>query len=212
MKNPLITLLCVAGIVGSIIWLVVSFSSHPPKIELDPYRALGEIAAQETGRLLPQKGQVVIVARDNPSDTNVVQAAQMQALDAALQQAGFNVAATETFSVPRLEVFARGSIPRDRLFQVLQAHPNTAAFVLFTALPEMEKADIDRLKQTGAKIISVCGFKPGDQALLDTGVISLAIVPRTEAPPEGSNPASGMRGVFDAHYTILSPGKKSGTP
>jgi hypothetical protein len=210
-RKALITLVCIFGILGSIVWLCVSFSSHPPKVDLDPYKALGAVAAQETARLLPQKGSVVIISRDYSSETNVVQDAQLQALEAALQQAGFNSVAKETFNVPRLEVFSRASIPRERFLEVLQAHPKTAAMVLFAALPQLEPADLDRLKKSGAKIVSICGFRPADQALLDSGVISLAIVPRTEQAPEAANPDSGVRGVFDAHYTIVPPGKPSGT-
>ncbi len=209
-KKNLITVLCIAAILGSCFWIYRSATGRATTVELGPYRALGDVAAEETGRLLPQRGQIVIIARENPSGEDQVESAQLTALTGALQKAGFKVAATETFTVPRNNLFARGSIPHDRLLQVLQAHPNTAAFVLCAALPPLDQAELDRVKQNGAKFISICGFRPGDEVLLKSGVISVAIVPRTGPPPEGLKPAGGVRGIFDQSYKILTADNASG--
>lgn len=211
-KKHLQTVLCIGAILGSGLWIYLSSSPRGSKIDLDPYRALGEVAAEETSRLLPQKGSVVIIARENPSGEDVVAAAQLKALNGALAKVGFKVAATETYSVPRMDLFARGTVPHDRFLQMLQAHPNTAAFVLCAALPPLDPSELDRVKQSGAKLVSICGFRPGDEALLKSRVLSLAIVPRIGSPPEGLKPAPGLRGVFDRSYKILSGDNPSGDP
>lgn len=204
-KKPLVIVLSLAAILGSVLWLYLGAAGRSPRIELTPYRALGEIAAQETGRLLDRKGEVIIVSRDDSGGVDPVLEAQLKHFRAALEKEGVRVAANEKFTVSPREVFLRGSVPRDRFFQVLEAHAGAAAFVLFASLPPMDPNDLNRVKQRGAKLVVIGGFRPGDEALLNSGVMHLAIVPRTGAPPESSPSAGGMRGVFDAYYTILTP-------
>src|SRR5205085_1126395 len=158
---------CVATIIGSAFWIQRNLSRRQAPIQMDPYRALGEISAQETARLLGHKGQVIIIARENNGSGDPVEASELKCFRKALAKDGVQVAACETFRTPATALFARGSVPRDRFLQVLDAHPSASAFVLFAGLPPLETADLQRLKQNGTQLVVIGGFRPGDQALLE---------------------------------------------
>ncbi|MBI3853652.1 MAG: hypothetical protein HY298_25695 [Verrucomicrobia bacterium] len=207
-KKPLVVVLTVLAILGSATWIYVNRPGRLPKIQLDPYRALGEVAGEETTRLLNHQGQVVILARDNRAGVNPVEAAEVKAFSAALRKGGVGVAATERFSVPpAMAMFSGGAIPRDRFLQILQAHPKAAALVLFAEFPMLDKPDLDLLKQSGIKIVLISGNPPGCQDLLEAGVVHLAFVPRTDAPPQTSQPAATLRDWFNRYYVVLAPGR-----
>src|SRR5690349_15625855 len=135
-KKPLVITLLVLATLGSVAWLHFAMPGRRPHIQLDPYRALGEVAAEETARLLNHQGQVVILAREDRSGDNPVESAELKTFNSTLKKGGVAVAATEWFKVPPTEqILLAGSVPRERFMQVVQAHPNVAAFVLFAEFP-----------------------------------------------------------------------------
>lgn len=207
MKKPLLIILFLAVIGACGFWIYRNRPGRTPTIQMDPYRALGDVAGEETARLAQGRGEVVIVARENPDNADTVEAAELKSFCNALQTRGVHVRATETFRVPPTALYERGSIPRERLLQVLDAHPGVAAFVLFAGLPPLEQGDLERLKQSGARTILICGYQPSDKTLLDSGVIQLAIVPRTDSAQETAPASKTTRGIFDRHYVLLSAGE-----
>ncbi|MBI3853648.1 MAG: hypothetical protein HY298_25675 [Verrucomicrobia bacterium] len=207
-KKPLVVVLAVVAIIVSGVWIYWNTFGRGPKIELDPYRALGEVAGEETARLLNHQGQVVIIARANSGGANPVQEAEVKAFSVALRKGHVGVATTERFTVPpTVAMFSGNTVPRDRFLQIFQAHPKTAALVLFAEFPMLDKPDLDLLKQSGIKIVLISGNPPGCQGLLEAGVAHLAFVPRTDGPPQTFQPTQTLRDWFNRYYVVLTPGK-----
>jgi hypothetical protein len=204
----LVTTLLVLAIVGSVVWIYLHRADRPPDIQMGPYKALGTVAGEETGRLLNHKGQVVIIAREFSGGANPVEEAELNAFSSALMKAGVGIAATERFSVPSSQIlFSGGGVPSERFLQVVKAHPKVDALVLLATLPPADKTASDLLKQSGTKIVLISGNSPGSKSLLDAGMAQLALVPRPELPSETNKPPKSLREYFDRYYVILEPGK-----
>lgn len=212
--KPLVAVIAVVAILGAVAFLYLNWPGRSPRIQLDSYQALGGVAAEETARLLKQNGQVVIITPDNRTGANPAEAAQLKAFSSTLKkQRGVSLAAVETFSVTPMEQMALGgSVPRERFVQVLQAHPKVSALVLFAGFPTLEQADFDLLKQVGAKIVVISGYRPGYKVLLQAGLINVAITPRIDSPPENPKPPQTLQEWFDRDYMIVTPDKAPGLP
>ena len=50
--------------------LYFGFAGRSPKLNLDPYVVLGAVTAEETAKLLADKGLVLVMARDTGADRN----------------------------------------------------------------------------------------------------------------------------------------------
>lgn len=212
-NKPVVVAIAVLAIMGSVVWLYWHWPGRPPRIQLDSYQALGAVAAEETARLLNQKGKVVIIALDNRAGANPVEAAQLKAFTGTLKKKGVSLKALETFSLtPMEQMSSGGSVPRERFLQVLQAHPKVDALVLFCGFPALDQPDLDRLKQSGAKIVLISSYRPDYQPLLAAGVIHAAIVPRPDSPPENAKAPQTLQEWFDRDYVVLRAAKTPGLP
>lgn len=205
-KKPVVIAIALLAILGSVIWLYLNRPGRPPRIAMDSYQALGEVAAEATSRLLNHKGQIVVVARENRDGANPVEAAQLQAFTSALKKEGkISIAAVETFRLTPMEQMAAGGrVPRQRFVQVLKSHPKLDAVALFAGFPELDQTDLDQLKQSGARIVVISGYRPEYKRLLAAGWLQIAIVPRFDSPPENAKPPQTLREWFDRDYVIVT--------
>jgi len=180
-------------------------SSDRPKIDLNPYQALGAIAAEETSKLLGQQGQIVIVRPDPGDDRDPVMEAQLAAFQSRLKKTGkVVVRATETVRMDSfLSMRTGGAMPPDQFLGLLKKYSDVAAFVLFIGFPALSNQEMTELKTRSTKHIVVSAAIPGYEALIEQGVLHLAIVPRTRSADQALPSAKTLREVFDQEYVIL---------
>lgn len=178
-----------------------------PRIDLNPYQALGTVAAEEAARLCGGPGRLVLVIPDPGSDPDPVLDAQIAAFRRSLkQQAGVELAAVETVKMdPFLRMQTGGAIPPDRFEAIRGKHPKTAAFVLFLAFPPIPSAEAESGGKGAPKIMVVSAALPGYDTLLRQGTIHLAIVPQPLATESPATPPRSTREAFDREYLILRP-------
>ena len=185
-------------------WLYFALSSRAPKIDLDPYAALGAGAAREAAALLADKGQVLVVARDTGRDVNPSVEAELRAFRRALKDHARLAVAIERVRVtPMLMMATGGGLPPADLIKAIETHKDARAVVLFFALPDLTEPEADTLKGSGVKVVVVSSLRPGYQRLLEQGAISLAIVPRADSPPEGAPRPRNLRERFDQQFAVL---------
>ena len=124
------------------------------KINLDPYDALGAVTAEETAKLLGNKGQVLVMARDTGANKNPSVEAELKAFQQTLKrQKGINVI-IEKVQIPPMQMIATGrGVPRDQFLKALEAHPNLGAVVLFLGFPKLTDSELEVLKKSGVKIV-----------------------------------------------------------
>ena len=186
--------------------LYFGFAGRSPKINLDPYEVLGAVAAEETAKLLADKGFVLVMARDTGADKNPSVEAELNAFQQTLKKrSGLRVVTERVLVPPVLMMATGGAVPPDQLFKALETHPNVGALVLFFGLPPLTDPELEALAKSGVKTVVVSSFYPGYKRLLERRAIHLAIVPRSEAPPPRSQAPSSLRERFDQDYLVVTP-------
>lgn len=183
------------------------------KVDLGPYAVLGAVTAEETAKLLGDKGQVLVVVRDTGPNKNPSVEAELKAFQQTLKKHPGLRMQVERFPVtPVLMMATGGGLPTDAFFKMLETHRNTGAIVLFLGFPPLTDPEIAVLKKAGVKTVAVSSLRPGYQRLLERQAIHVAIVPRSDTPPpEGPTPRT-VRERFDQLYRILTPADAAGLP
>lgn len=193
--------------------LYFAFAGRSQKINLDTYEVLGAVAAEETAKLLGDKGRVLVMVRDTGADKNPSVEAELAAFQGKLKKhPGLSVVTEKVQVTPTMMMSTGGAVPPDQLFKALQTHPNIGAVVLFFGFPPLTEPELEALKKSGAKTVVVSSLRPGYQRLLERQAIHLAIVPRPDALPATTRETETLRGRFDQEYIILSSGKISRSP
>ena len=202
MKGRPLALLALAVVLLGIAAILLLRMFAGPRIDLNPYQALGTVAAEEAARLCSGKGRVVLVIPDPGSDPDPVLDAQLAAFRATLKkQGGVEIKATEKIRMdPFLRMQTGGAVPPDQYVALRTKHADAAALVLFIGFPPIA-ADA---AGTGApKVMVVSAALPGYEALLRQQVLALAIVPKPMNAEVPSTPPTSTREAFDREYTIL---------
>jgi hypothetical protein len=199
--------LLLAGLLASVALATLYFAvfGHPKKVDLGTYEALGAVTAEETARLLGDKGRVLVVARDTGVDKIPSVEAELQSFQRTLKQHKGVDPILERFEATPMQMMATGgSVPPDRLAQALAKHNDVHALVLFCGLPAVPESDMDDMRKRGIKIVVVSSFRPDYPQLLDQRLIHLAIVPKPEGPPPDAPSPRNWRERFDQEFAVLS--------
>ena len=137
-RDVLVASLAVGAVAVS---LYFAFAGRSPRIDLNPYEALGAVTAEETAKLLNNKGQVLVLARDTGPDKNPSVEAELKAFRQTLKKhAGLSQVTERFLATPMLMMATGGGVPPDHLARALQAHPDVGALVLFCGLPPLAEA------------------------------------------------------------------------
>ena len=212
-KNNLLKIIAVLVMAGIAAWLFYKQSDSSPKFDLSPYNALGAGVAEETSKLLGNKGSVLVITEDTSEFKNPAVEGQLKSFKETIQNSKtVTIAAAETFKLKPMERMATGgAIPRDQFVKILQAHPNISAVVLFCAFPQLTAQDAASLKQSGAKVIVASACVPGYRKLVESQVINLAIVPQFEKAANASTPTT-LRGWFEQEFLVVSAANAAALP
>jgi hypothetical protein len=204
-------LLIIAGASAS---LFFTRSGGTPRINLNPYQALGAVAAEETSKLLNHQGQIVIVLNDPGDERDPVVEAQLEAFTRNSKKSGkLTVQAVERVKMDALtRMNTGGTMPPDQFLGLKAKHPHADAFVLFIGFPLLPPSDLNALKAGKTKLVVVSATLPGYRELLRTGVIQLAIVPRQAGENDGTVEPKNLRDWFNQEYQIVTPSTADGLP
>jgi hypothetical protein len=184
--------------------LYLAFGRRSEKINLGTYEVLGAVTAEETARLIENKGRVVVVVRDTGPDKNPSVEAELAAFQQTLKQHPALSLVVERLPVtPTLMMATGGGLPAENLFKWIEKHAKVDAVVMFLGFPQMTDAELAALKRTGVKTVVVSSFRPGYQQLLERQAIQVAIVPRPEVPSAGGPTPTTLREKFDQEYLLL---------
>lgn len=207
-----ITIACVA-LGAAAASLYFAFGRRSENVDLGPYEVLGMVTAEETAKLVGNKGQVLVMAPDFGASKNPSVEAETKAFQQALQKQKSMSLATERIQAsPMMMMATGGGVPVDQFFKAIEKHAGAAAVVLFFGFPQMADAELEMLKKTGVKTVVVSFFHPGYKRLMERQAIHLAIVPRVEpAPPEASAPRT-VRERFDREFAVVTPADAARLP
>jgi len=202
-KDLMVAMLAVGAAAVSLYFV---FAGRSEKVNVDTYEVLGAVTAEETAKLLGNKGQVLVMARDAGADKNPSVEAELKAFRRTLKKhPGLGVVTEKVQVTPMLMMATGGGVPPEQLFKALETHANVGAVVLFFAFPQLADSELEALEKSGVKIVVVSSLRPGYQRLLERRAIHLAIVPRPDAAPPGAQAARTLRERFDQEYLVITP-------
>src|ERR1041385_3673896 len=202
-REGIVATLAVAGAAAS---LYFAFAGRSPKFDLDPYEILGVVTAEETSKLLGNKGQVLLMAPDTGANKNPSVEAEIKTFQETLKkQKGISVITEQIPVTPMLMMATGGGVPAEQLFKALETHAGVGAMVLFFAFPNFSEPELDALKKHGVKTVVVSSLRSGYKRLLERGAIHLVIAPRPESLPEGRQAPRTLRDRFDDQFSIITP-------
>ena len=192
------------GVAGVSIYLALAGRS--PNVNLDAYHVLGAVTAEETTKLLGNKGQVLVLVRDTGPNKNPSVEAELKAFQEALKsQKGIYVLVERIQASPMQMMATGGGVPPEQFLQALKVHSGLGALVLFMGFPQLNDSELEVLKQSGVKTVVACALRPGDEQLIERQAINLAIVPRSDSPPPGAPAPRTVRERFDQEFRIIAP-------
>jgi len=216
-KKPVVTVFSILAICISFIIIFRTYYEPTPKVPLEPFMAIGQVIAEETAKLLGNKGKVVLIVMEIGNYPMPTAKAQLKSFTETLKkQGGITVAATE--SVPMNQMIMGGpemGLPADVFLKVLQQHTDADAIVSFVGAPHLNDDQIGGLGDKIPKFVAVTNLGmmgPGLKKLFEEQVIQLAIVPRFDpAPPNTKKPVT-LREFFDQSYKVITAENASSLP
>jgi len=163
-KQAFLAVALVAVIIGMVGWLSVNFSDR--KLDVDVYSALGSVTAEETAKLLENKGEVVLISWGSNQRMPVADA-QINAFSASIKKyGGIRIAASEKVNFSPSQMMASGgAIAPDELSRIVKSHPTASAVVLFLAFPNISGEELKMNGKALAKFVVVSGYNPGYKRL-----------------------------------------------
>ncbi len=200
-------------IAGTCAWLYHTSSGDVPKSDLDISQALGAVTAEETAKLLGNKGEIVVISWDSSHNKMPLVEAQLNSFERALKKHdGIQITASEkVLRNPALMMATGGAMPADQLFKVVKAHPKAGAFVLFLAFPNLSSEESKQVSEGPSKFVVVSGCNPGYKKLLMDRAISLAIIPQFDRT-QNIRPPKTVRESFDQNYLVVTPDQAASLP
>ncbi len=184
--------------------LYFGFRGRSQRLDLTTYSALGAVTAEETAKLLGNKGRVLLMVPDIGPERNPSVEAVVRTFQKVLKGQGAMTLVVERVPItPMLMLATSGGVPPDRLFQALETHADVGALVLLSRVPPLTDGEVERLKNKPLKMVVVSSLYPDYQRLLDRQIIDLVILPRISPPePTVASPRT-LRERFDQDYTIV---------
>lgn len=193
--------------------LYFAWFGSSPKINLDSYEVLGAVTAEETAKLLGNRGEVLVMARDTGAAQNPSVEAELKAFQRTLKKhTGLGGIIEKVAVTPMMMMATGGGVPPDQFLKALETHAKVGAVVLFFGFPELTEPELEALKKTGVKTVVVSSLRAGYKRLLERQAIDLAIVPRSGTSPMGAQTARTLRERFDQEYLIITPAEVGGLP
>jgi hypothetical protein len=207
MQKKLIWIVSLLAIGMVLLLLAYSSWRAAPRFEIKPERALGEVVAEETAKLLAQGGQVLVISGAG----DALLEAQVKGFEAAIEKRPLlKMAGVERLKPvdPLLRTRSPGSPPyAPREFsRALQAHGQVDALVSFIGLPAEELPEWPGMRQRGCKGVVVFNTMASPEVIraLEQRRVNVAIVARDEVVAAETAPKTD-RELFDQYYVIATP-------
>ena len=199
--------LAIAGLIlvilASLTWIYVT-EVAAPKINLPLHQGVGLVLAEETSKVLGNKGQVVVIAI-NPRKFPELKA-QLAAFEKALKGLrGIKVKETymvETNDDPKYGVGT--GLSAKRFLKIQKKYPAADAIVSFVGVPNLTDEDFTGLKRPTPKFIAETRSPEKSIRLFQKGVLQVAVISRFVFPAPGPKNPHTPREWFDQYFQIVT--------
>ena len=201
----------IVGIVGASAVFLVTRSGGPPANAVGPMSAVGQIAAEETAKLLGSGGRVVVVHNPTLYVASPLLRGQFDAFEATIKrQRGITVTATE--AVQGKDLSSAGGLTASKYTDLVEKYPDAEVIVSFVGPPILNGSQIKSLPQKHPSFVAVSLSGAPLKRLFEENVIQVAIINRLEpAPPSSSQPKT-VRDWFDQLFLVVTASDASSLP
>jgi len=198
--------LAIAGLIlvilASLTWIYVT-EVAAPKINLPLHQGVGLVLAEETSKVLGNKGQVVIIAINSRKFPELK--AQLGAFEKALKGLG-GIKVKETYMVETNDDPKYGvgtGLSAKHFLKIRKKYADADAIVSFVGVPNMTDEDFTGLKKT-PKFIAETRSPEKSVKLFQKGVLQVAIISRFVFPAPGPKNPHTPREWFDQYFQIVT--------
>jgi hypothetical protein len=203
-KQKLIALAAVLTILGSVLW-IYRHEFGGPEFNVALQEVVGQVLAEQTSRLLPGGGRVVIITMEKGNAPELK--AQLGAFEKALKSShGLAIQETVTLDPGDNPKFRPGSgLSAKRFLKIVRKHPTAGAFVSFVGAPQLSDTELAQLK-SAPTLIAETHSPEKLLGLFEKKVLLAAVVPRFEFPAPGPRKPHTGRELFDYYFQVVAPG------
>jgi len=189
-------------IVGSSLWI---YSHHfaAPKINVLLHQAVGRVMAEETAKLVDNRGKIVVIAIETAQDAELK--VQLEEFAKTLKKfSGITVAKTYLLETENRAKYGAGSgLSARRFIRIVNKNTSAAALVSFVGAPALKDEEIGQL-QARPKFIAESRSVEKLENLFAKQRLQVAIVSRFQFPaPVEGNPGT-LRQWFDKRFQVLT--------
>ena len=189
-------------IAGSSLWI---YSHHfaAPKINVPLHQAVGRVMAEETAKLVDNRGKIVVIAIETAHDAELK--VQLEEFEKTLKKfSGITVAKTYMLETENRAKYATGSgLSARRFIRIVNKNTAADALVSFVGAPEMKDEEFGQL-QARPKFIAESRSVAKLEKLFTKQLLRVAIVSRFQFPaPVEGNPGT-PRQWFDKRFQVLT--------
>jgi hypothetical protein len=206
-KNDLLKASVAAVLIAGSVWFLWQHYFAAPKINVALHRGIGIVLAEETIRLLDNRGDVLVITMAD-SDSEIL-ATQFAAFRERLDHSRVKIKDVELIASEKKDKYGPGvGLSASKLTREVKKNLNREAIVSFVGLPELDAAELPALGETGPRLLAFSRMPDKLGPLLQHGWVAAAIVPRFKFPTPGAeSPRTPGEWFTNQYQVVASPAK-----
>ena len=201
-KKSLIVILSLLAIGASIFWIYKHYTAPDPSQVL--HREMGRVMAEETSRLLNNKGDIEIIVIDTPRAPELK--IQLRSFEENLAKLGeVKIGKKEVLDTKDQPKYRTGGgLSGSRFLRIMKKGERFDAIVSFVGAPHLSEEEIAQVSAKRPKFIAESLSTEKLQPLLEARLVDLVIVGRFQFPAPVRTPKT-PREWFEQRFQILRP-------
>ena len=213
MQRRNITVICIVSLLCALVFIWLNFHPSIPKVDRKPMvgtaSGIGLVLAEETLKLIPANGRIVLVTDYDHSQARQRQDYRWEMFqDEIKKHSGITIAATEIVESDPNEPMVSGC-PSAAFKAILERQASASAIVFFIDLPDWSKVAGLIPQAVGPKIIAVDNLgepnKPRYGGYFTSGVLSVLIGAHSAPAATTMVQPKTSREWFDKYHQVYTP-------
>jgi len=202
LKPAILAIVCVLLIAGSATWIYrTQFAAPPFKVQL--HRAVGQVMAEQTARLLGNRGKVVVISIEGTQAPELK--VQIEEFQATLKQQG-TVQVTKTYYLEtegKTKYGVGSGLSARRFVRIVNKNLDADAYVSFVGAPELSEEELKELKKT-PKLVAESRSVDKLTKVFQQKIVQAAVVSRFTFPAPVEGKPHTTREWFDKHFQVVT--------
>ena len=192
----------ILAIAASSLWIYFHHFAAP-KINVPLHQAVGRVMAEETAKLVDNRGKIVVIAIETAHDAELK--VQLEEFEKTLKKfSGITVAKTYMLETENRAKYGTGSgLSARRFIRIVNKNTTAAALVSFVGTPELKDDEVGQL-QARPKFIAESRSVGKLGNLFSKRLLQVAIVSRFQFPAPVEGKPGTLRQWFDKRFQVVT--------